>query len=281
MKAYAKLGVPGYQPYERLGLWLRTQLRPYLEEVLLSPEGAIHASPALMAIARVADGRIIEVNEAFYQGAGYTRAEVIGRTSLELKIWPNPEHRTAFMARLKEKGHVRDYEAVFYTKTQEARFVSLNADVFEHNGEPCMLMTAIDLTERRRREQVHDATYQISRVLLAGGDLPALFAELHRIIAALLPARNFYVATVGQGDGLIHFPYFVDEFVADAPSRRPGNGLTEHVLETGRTVRAARRQKQSLGIENIGGQRLPPRTGDTELRPLAHGARVRRPLEPA
>ncbi len=199
---------------------------------------AFHASPALMAIARVADGRIIEVNAAFYAGAGYTREEVIGRTSLELKIWPNPEHRIAFMARLKDKGHVRDYEAVFHTKTQEVRFVSLNADVFEHNGEPCMLMTAIDLTERRRREQVQDATYQISRVLLAGGDLPALFAELHRIIAALLPARNFYVATVGQGDGLIHFPYFVDEFVPDAPSRLPGNGLTEHVLETGRTVRA-------------------------------------------
>ena len=127
---------------------------------------AFHASPALMAIARVADGRIIEVNAAFSAGAGYTREEVIGRTSLELKIWPNPEHRIAFMARLKAKGHVRDYEAVFHTKTQEVRFVSLNADVFEHNGEPCMLMTAIDLTERRRREQVQDATYQISRVLL-------------------------------------------------------------------------------------------------------------------
>ncbi len=199
---------------------------------------AFHASPALMAIARVADGRIIEVNEAFYQGAGYTRAEVIGRTSLELKIWPNPEHRVAFMARLKEKGHVRDYEAVFYTKLQEPRYVSLNADIFEHNGEPCMLMTAIDLTERRRREQVQDATYQISRVLLAGGDLPALFAELHRIIAGLLPARNFYVATLGQGDGLIHFPYFVDEFIPAAPSRKPANGLTEHVLETGQAVRA-------------------------------------------
>jgi len=199
---------------------------------------AFHASPALMAIARVADGRIIEVNEAFHAGAGYTRSEVIGRTSLELRIWPNPEHRVAFMARLKEKGHVRDYEAVFFTKEQVPRFVSLNADIFEHNGEPCMLMTAIDLTERRRREQVQDATYQISRVLLAGGDLPALFAELHRIIAGLLPARNFYVATLGQGDGLIHFPYFVDEIIPAAPSRAPANGLTEHVLETGQTVRA-------------------------------------------
>jgi PAS domain S-box-containing protein len=207
---------------------------------------AFHASPALMAIARVADGRIIEVNEAFHQGAGYTREEVIGRTSLELKIWPNPEHRVAFMARLKEKGHVRDYEAVFHTKQQEPRYVSLNADIFEHNGEPCMLMTAIDMTERRRREQVQDATYQISRVLLAGGDLPALFAELHRIIAALIPARNFYVALLGQRDGLIHFPYFVDEFIPEAPPRAPGNGLTEHVLETGQPIRVTQADLAAL-----------------------------------
>ncbi len=207
---------------------------------------AFHASPALMAIARVADGRIIEVNEAFHGAAGYTREEVIGRSSLELKIWPNPEDRVAFMARLKEKGLVRNYEAVFHTKEQVPRYVSLNADIFELNGEPCMLMTAIDLTDRRRREQVQEATFQISRVLLAGGDLSALFAELHRIIASLLPARNFYVAVPGQGDGLIHFPYFVDEFIPSAPSRTPHNGLTEHVLATGRALRVTQEELAEL-----------------------------------
>jgi asparagine synthase (glutamine-hydrolysing) len=36
MKVLAKLGVRGYQPYERLGLWLRRQLRPFVEGLLLS-----------------------------------------------------------------------------------------------------------------------------------------------------------------------------------------------------------------------------------------------------
>jgi asparagine synthase (glutamine-hydrolysing) len=35
-KVLAKLGVPGYQPYERLGLWLRRELRPMVERLLLS-----------------------------------------------------------------------------------------------------------------------------------------------------------------------------------------------------------------------------------------------------
>ena len=36
MKVLAKLGVPGYQPYERLGLWLRQDLRSVAERILLS-----------------------------------------------------------------------------------------------------------------------------------------------------------------------------------------------------------------------------------------------------
>jgi asparagine synthase (glutamine-hydrolysing) len=35
-KVFAKLGVRGYQPYERLGLWLRRELRPLVYELLLS-----------------------------------------------------------------------------------------------------------------------------------------------------------------------------------------------------------------------------------------------------
>jgi asparagine synthase (glutamine-hydrolysing) len=35
MRVLAKLGVPGYQPYERLGLWLARELHPLLRETLL------------------------------------------------------------------------------------------------------------------------------------------------------------------------------------------------------------------------------------------------------
>jgi asparagine synthase (glutamine-hydrolysing) len=38
LKVLAKLGVPGYQPYERLGLWLRRELRPVVERLLLSTQ---------------------------------------------------------------------------------------------------------------------------------------------------------------------------------------------------------------------------------------------------
>lgn len=37
MRVFAKLGVKGYQPYERLGLWLKRELKPVVTETLLDP----------------------------------------------------------------------------------------------------------------------------------------------------------------------------------------------------------------------------------------------------
>jgi len=36
LRVLSKLGVPGYQPYERLGLWLSRELQPYVRALLLS-----------------------------------------------------------------------------------------------------------------------------------------------------------------------------------------------------------------------------------------------------
>jgi asparagine synthase (glutamine-hydrolysing) len=38
MRVLAKLGAPGYQPYERLGLWLRREIAPLVRKILLADE---------------------------------------------------------------------------------------------------------------------------------------------------------------------------------------------------------------------------------------------------
>jgi asparagine synthase (glutamine-hydrolysing) len=38
LRVFSKLGVPGYHPYERLGLWLRQELAPVVRRILLSEQ---------------------------------------------------------------------------------------------------------------------------------------------------------------------------------------------------------------------------------------------------
>lgn len=199
-------------------------------------EKSFQASPALMAIAHVEDGRLIEVNPAFLRGSGYTREEVIGRSTLELGLWARREERDEFLRLMQTAGVVRDFEASFRAKSGEVRALLLNADLIELDGPRCMLTVAVDISERRRREQVQEATYRISQAALADSDLSALFAEIHHIIAGLMPARNLYFALLSADRSLLTFPYFVDESAPSPPPRKPGNGLTEYVLDTGKPL---------------------------------------------
>lgn len=198
---------------------------------------SFHTSPALMLLVSLESGRILEANGAFARASGYARHEILGRTALELGIWPDPAERGRVLARLAETGAVHGFETMLRNKAGEPRFVLLNVDRIELSGAPSMLITAIDITERHRREQVQDATYRISRAVLTGGDLTALFAELHRIVAGLMPARNFYVAQLDAARTTLTFPYFADEHAADAAGRPPprplGLGFTDYVVETG------------------------------------------------
>jgi PAS domain S-box-containing protein len=201
-------------------------------------EKSFHSSPALMSIASAVDGKLIEVNPAFARSAGYTREEMVDHTTLELKLWVHNEQRDEFFRRIRTDRVIRDLEAAFRSKAGRVRTLLLNADLIELGGQPCMLTVGIDITERRRQERLQAATYNISQVILAGGDLPALFAEVHRIIGELMSARNLYVALLNPDRTRLTFPYFVDETMDPPADRPPRNGVTEFVIDTGEPLLA-------------------------------------------
>src|SRR5438445_12024373 len=90
-----------------------------------------------------------------------------------------------------------------------------------------------DVTERRRADQIQLATYRISEAAQAAGNLRELFGAIHTIVGELMPAKNFYIALYDAASGMLSFPYFVDEYDSDFPSKKLGQGLTEYVLRTG------------------------------------------------
>jgi PAS domain S-box-containing protein len=197
-------------------------------------EKSFHANPALMAITRESDGRIVEVNPALVRATGIPRDEIVGRTSLELGLWADRDQREEFFRRLATEGTVRDLEADFCGVRGEIRSLLVNAERIELGGQPCVLTVGVDLTQRRRRDRIQAATYAISQAVLAGDDLPALLARIHCIIGGLMPAKNFYVALLSAGGTELSFPYFVDEYVPPPAPRALSNGFTEYVLHTAR-----------------------------------------------
>jgi PAS domain S-box-containing protein len=98
--------------------------------------------------------------------------------------------------------------------------------------------TLRDVTERRRAEAIQAATYRISEAANTAGSLDDLLPEIHRIVARLLPAANFYVALLSEDGRELTFPYHVDPSDTDFQARPPGQGITEYVLRTGEPLLA-------------------------------------------
>ena len=71
---------------------------------------AFRASPDAISISEAATGRIMDVNEGFEKLSGYSRNEIIGRTSQELGLWTDPADRQRMIDGLRLHGSVREMQ---------------------------------------------------------------------------------------------------------------------------------------------------------------------------
>jgi PAS domain S-box-containing protein len=113
---------------------------------------AFYASPMAMAITTVAEGRYVDVNEAFERQMGYSRAEIIGRTSFELAVWPSVADREAVVATLLRQGRLRDQNAQFRTKSGRLITTLYSAGLITLDGEGCILAAIADITAQTEAE---------------------------------------------------------------------------------------------------------------------------------
>jgi len=109
---------------------------------------AFNSNPQPMSLTTLATGLYIDVNESFLAMSGYTRKEVIGHTSLELRIWKTPDARTEFIRQLNQQGSLVNYETKFRTKDGSFRVLLSSAEKLNIGSEACLLVASSDVTER-------------------------------------------------------------------------------------------------------------------------------------
>jgi PAS domain S-box-containing protein len=209
---------------------------------------AFAASPIPMAITTLADGRYVEVNEAFERQIGYNRLEIHGKTSLEIGAWPTPADRVAVIAELQEHKSIRSRKTAFRTKSGKLITTLYSASVIEADGRPCVLAAILDITAQRLAED-------------ALRESEAKF----RVLAEALVEHSPFGILVGGPDHLIRFCnpafermflYSADEVVGRDPDELVGLpddaeavDISRRVL-SGETVRvtAVRRRKDGSRI---------------------------------
>jgi PAS domain S-box-containing protein len=146
------------------------------EEALLQSEEkfskAFKTSPDSININRLSDGLYIDCNEGFTRLTGFTREDVIGKTSLEINIWADMADRKKLVDALKQDGFCENLEADFTTKNGNIIHGLMSAAIIKINGELCILNISRDISERieseKKMQEAHSQLEQAYEATLQG-----------------------------------------------------------------------------------------------------------------
>ena len=114
---------------------------------------AFRASPYISTIAQIKDGSLLELNEAFETILGYSRAEAIGHSTVDLGIWVNPLDRERLVRIIVANGRLEKEEVQFRTKGGQVLDCLYSGEMIELNREKYSLSIIEVITERKQAEE--------------------------------------------------------------------------------------------------------------------------------
>lgn len=149
-----------------------------------------------------ADGKFVFASAACERVFGYTPAEMLGMTMIDL-VAPHDRQRTLLAASAVMGGTPHTHFQNQYVR-KDGSLVSIMWSACWSEIEQLRVAIARDVTELKRAEAMQDAVYAISEAAHATDDLATLLARSHEIIGALLPVASFSVALHGADGCKLH-----------------------------------------------------------------------------
>lgn len=167
-----------------------------------------HTSPVAIALTQERDSLVVDVNEAWEELTGYSRADIVGRTTKDVNLWLEPQDRQELIQSLQAQGEARK-DVTIRRSSGEIRDVSMLATIISLAGEDYLLTMAQDITERRRAEaamrrhlEFLTALQDTTRALLSGADLEGLLKDIVHHAAGLVGATAGFLDLVHPGSTL-------------------------------------------------------------------------------
>jgi PAS domain S-box-containing protein len=104
-------------------------------------------TPAMMCVSSIEDDRYLQINKSFSNILGYTKEEIIGKSSIDLDIFDDLAARANYIKTLVQKGSSDNIELNVKTKSGKKIHIKYIAECVEFSGENCILTVMIDMTD--------------------------------------------------------------------------------------------------------------------------------------
>jgi PAS domain S-box-containing protein len=233
------------RPIRMVGTHSDITERKQAEEALRESEElvakAFRSIPDALAISRLEDGKIVEVNDSWHKVFGYSREEVIGKKSLALNLFADSADRQRVMALLRKQGFVHDFELQIRQKSGALRTAILSIELQNTQGEQYLLSVVQDITERKRAaEEVRTSHLQLRALYkrlqqIREEDRIAIAREVHDEMGGGLTGLKmdltWLLRKMGNAD-------MDEERVALMDKIHTANALIDHMIQVVRRVSA-------------------------------------------
>ncbi|MDD5478071.1 diguanylate cyclase [Rhodoferax sp.] len=173
----------------------RKRIEAALRESEARMAAVFKASPLGIAISRLDDGTVMDINDACARLFGFEREEIIGRKAVaDLALYRQPAQRDELVRLLREHATFQGVEVHYKTHADQDLVVEVSARLIEINQQPCVLAVMLDVTEKKREQDLihafafHDALTQLpNRRLLTDRLKQAIFnTKRHERVGALM-----------------------------------------------------------------------------------------------
>ena len=161
-------------------------------------------APDVIAITRLRDGKIIDVNIGFEETTGWKRDEVIGRTSTDIHFWADLSARKEMVAELMAGRDVLDREMEFLRKDGTKRTGIYSARMIRISDELTLIFILQDITRSRHLEAEQrklETQLQQSQKLEAIGVLAGGVAhDFNNMLGAIIGYAELAMQTLDSSD---------------------------------------------------------------------------------
>ena len=163
-------------------------------------------NPMPITLTAFAEGDFIAANDSFLSFSGFSREEVIGRTSLELEIFEDRGQREYIFQQLRLHGRLHRHEQAFRTKSGVVRQTVLWIDVIMIGGRNCVLTISLDVSEQRRAErqqkELEEQLRQTQRLEALGTLAGGIAHDFNNILGAIISYTELSKLENESNDGL-------------------------------------------------------------------------------